>query len=106
VNTRRELAAPRYAPNNYSVFSHAGTGGGESEALICFWAEGELHRLSARSSRRRTWLDIFYGKDRATLGIGAANHDPAEFPNPEQLDFAEPKVNSLAFGYGTHFRAS
>jgi cytochrome P450 len=40
---------------------------------------------------------------RLELGIGAANHDPAEFPNPEQLDFARPKVNSLAFGYGPHF---
>lgn len=40
---------------------------------------------------------------RLQLGIGAANHDPAEFPNPEQLDFARPKVNSLAFGYGAHF---
>ena len=37
------------------------------------------------------------------LGIGAANHDPNEFPNPEQLDFTRPKVNSLAFGYGPHF---
>jgi hypothetical protein len=40
---------------------------------------------------------------RVQLGIGAANHDPREFPNPEQLDFTRPKVNSLAFGYGPHF---
>jgi cytochrome P450 len=40
---------------------------------------------------------------RVQLGIGAANHDPSEFPNPEELDFARPKVNSLAFGYGPHF---
>jgi cytochrome P450 len=40
---------------------------------------------------------------RLQLGIGAANHDPAEFPNPEQLDFTRPKVHSLAFGYGPHF---
>jgi cytochrome P450 len=40
---------------------------------------------------------------RLQLGIGAANHDPDEFPNPEQLDFSRPKVNSLAFGYGPHF---
>jgi cytochrome P450 len=40
---------------------------------------------------------------RVQVGIGAANHDPDEFPNPEQLDFARPKVNSLAFGYGPHF---
>jgi cytochrome P450 len=40
---------------------------------------------------------------RIQLGIGAANHDPAEFDHPEQLDFTRPKVNSLAFGYGAHF---
>lgn len=40
---------------------------------------------------------------RIQLGIGAANHDPAEFDHPEQLDFTRPKVNSLAFGYGPHF---
>jgi pimeloyl-[acyl-carrier protein] synthase len=40
---------------------------------------------------------------RVQLGIGAANHDPSEFPNAEQLDFTRPKVNSLAFGYGPHF---
>jgi len=40
---------------------------------------------------------------RLQLGIGAANHDPDEFPNPEQLDFSRPKVKSLAFGYGPHF---
>jgi cytochrome P450 len=40
---------------------------------------------------------------RVQLGIGAANHDPSEFPNPEQLDFTRPKVNSLALGYGPHF---
>jgi cytochrome P450 len=33
---------------------------------------------------------------RLQLGIGAANHDPAEFPNPEQLDLTRPNVNSLA----------
>jgi cytochrome P450 len=40
---------------------------------------------------------------RLQVGIGAANHDPDEFPHPEQLDFTRPKVNSLAFGYGPHF---
>ena len=40
---------------------------------------------------------------RVQLGIGAANHDPSEFPNPEQLDFTRPKINSLAFGHGPHF---
>jgi cytochrome P450 len=40
---------------------------------------------------------------RVQLGIGAANHDPREFSDPESLDFTRPKVQSLAFGYGPHF---
>ena len=40
---------------------------------------------------------------RVQLGIGAANHDPSEFTDPESLDFTRTKVQSLAFGYGPHF---
>ena len=40
---------------------------------------------------------------RLQLGIGAANHDPSEFTNPELLDLNRTNVHSLAFGYGPHF---
>jgi cytochrome P450 len=40
---------------------------------------------------------------RVLLGIGAGNHDPGEFKNPELLDFTRTKIQSLAFGYGPHF---
>ena len=40
---------------------------------------------------------------RVQLGIGAANHDPNEFANPESLDFTRTNLHSLAFGYGPHF---
>ena len=40
---------------------------------------------------------------RVQLGIGAANHDPSEFSDPESLNFTRTKVQSLAFGYGPHF---
>jgi cytochrome P450 len=41
--------------------------------------------------------------DRVLLGVGAANHDPSEFTDPETLDLTRPKPHSLAFGYGPHF---
>jgi cytochrome P450 len=41
--------------------------------------------------------------DRVLLGIGAANHDPFEFTDPETLDLTRPKPHSLAFGHGPHF---
>jgi cytochrome P450 len=37
-----------------------------------------------------------------TLCIGAANRDPAQFDNPEQLDLGRENNRHLAFGFGIH----
>jgi cytochrome P450 len=41
--------------------------------------------------------------ERVQLSIGAANHDPEEFADPESIILTRPKPRSLAFGYGAHF---
>ncbi len=37
------------------------------------------------------------------ISIGAANHEPAVFANPDELDLARDPNPHLAFGFGTHF---
>ena len=37
-----------------------------------------------------------------TIGIGAANHDPAQFPDPERFDIARKPNRHIAFGHGDH----
>jgi len=40
---------------------------------------------------------------RVVLMLGAANHDPEMFPNPDQLDICRSPNKHLAFGLGKHF---
>lgn len=42
-------------------------------------------------------------KDLVTIALGAANHDPAVFDNPETLDVTRPKFAHLAFSHGPHY---
>ncbi|WP_438008068.1 cytochrome P450 [Sorangium sp. So ce321] len=43
--------------------------------------------------------------DRAFLVLGAANRDPAQFPEPDRLDFHRTDIRHISFGLGVHYCA-
>ncbi len=43
--------------------------------------------------------------DRAFLVLGAANRDPAQFPDPDKLDFRRTDIRHISLGVGVHYRA-
>ena len=55
------------------------------------------HAATSRSAASTMPADTF-----VTIGIGAANRDPAEFPDPDRLDVAREPNRHLAFGSGAH----
>ncbi len=63
---------------------------------------------SNQLGNRRLLEDAEIGGERleagtlVTLGIGAANRDPAQFPEPDRLDIARSPNRHLAFGGGIH----
>jgi len=58
---------------------------------------------------RRVLQDLVVGGqtfspgEHVTVVLGAANRDPAQFPDPDRLDVGRPENRILSFGYGIHF---
>ena len=62
-------------------------------------------QATVRVARQELTLGGVSVPDRALLvvGIGAANRDPAAFPEADRLDLSRENVRHLSFGFGTHF---
>src|SRR3989441_5842098 len=82
----------------------------EDPSLIASAVE-ELLRYDSPVQRtgRIVYEDVTIGgktipKGSLTVGLlGAANRDPAHFPDPDRLDIARGAMHHLAFGWGIHF---
>jgi cytochrome P450 len=63
-----------------------------------------VHTLARRTTQEVTLHGVTIPANSSVyVLIGAANRDPARFPDPERLDINRPPVRSLGFGYGIHF---
>jgi len=82
----------------------------DDRALIQTGVE-ELLRFDGPVQRtgRMTMADVEIGGRQIPKGsivaavIGAANRDPAHFPDPDRLDVARQENRHIAFGFGIHF---
>lgn len=81
------------------------------EPTIIQTAVGELLRYDSpvQLIARVSIADVSIGDkmiragERVHLSLGAANRDPAQFPNPDQLDITRRDNRNLPFGSGIHY---
>src|SRR3990167_4189900 len=71
------------------------------EELLRFESPLQLNNRQLTAPLRVGDRDLPAG-DFITLGVGAANHDPAQFADPGVLDLARKPNAHLAFGHGAH----
>jgi cytochrome P450 StaP len=67
------------------------------------------YESSSQMTGRIAHEDVEYGGklirrgDQINLLMGSANHDPAQFADPDQLDITRKDNKHIAFGHGIHF---
>jgi cytochrome P450 len=81
---------------------------GDADFVRCAVEEFLRFESSNQLGNRITTREVVVGGTRLpadariTLCIGAANRDPAQFPDPDRLDLARDPNRHLAFGFGIH----
>jgi cytochrome P450 len=81
-----------------------------SRPELCANVAEELlrHDGTVQLTSRFASTDVAFGETTIPAGegvfilLGAANRDPARYPDPDRIDFTREKVQPLAFGGGVH----
>lgn len=72
------------------------------EELMRFDSPVQLTTRMVKEDRRYLGVDMRRGQQIVLL-LGAANRDPARFPDPDRLDVGREDTRHLAFSHGLHF---
>jgi cytochrome P450 len=81
---------------------------GDNQAMKTAVEEFLRYESSVQLGNRITTAEVDVGgfrlppDSRITIGIGAANRDPAQFPEPDRLDIGREPNRHLAFAFGIH----
>jgi len=66
--------------------------------------DGPIHRQWRVATEDTEFEGKQIGKGQLVAAmLGAANRDPAQFPDPDRLDVTRHNVRHVGFGYGIHF---
>jgi cytochrome P450 len=72
------------------------------EKTLCY--ESPIQRITRTTAREVEVSGVYIPRgDRVTMYFGAANRDPGEFPNPDELRLDRDVRNHVAFAMGIHY---
>jgi len=96
------LALLRHPDALHALRDDASLIGGAVEELLRY--DGPVQRTGRIANAEAEIDGHKIAEGTLVLGlIGAANRDPAQFPEPDRLDFRRADNRHLAFGWGIHF---
>jgi cytochrome P450 len=96
------LALLRHPDQLAALRADPGLAAGAVEELLRY--DSPVQRNRRRATQDTELGDVTVrGGDRVLAFLGAANRDPAVFPEPDRLDIGRPPGRHLAFGHGIHY---
>ena len=92
----RNPAQLTYWKNNPSIAPHAVAELLRYDSPVQMTSRHPVENIEIRGKHIEAGQEVI-------IVLGAANHDPAQFSQPDQLDLTRPESRHMAFGLGIHF---